>query len=512
VKFDHIVVGTGSAGSPVIRRLVDAGRRVLVLEAGPADTSPDVTDPAGMLALRAPGAPTAWHFETAPQTWVADRTMEYPRGRVLGGSSAINGMIHVRGARDDFDGWGPSWTWDTLLPYFRRSEDHYLGDVAFHGVGGPLPVGRNDKLSPLTVAQVEGAVESGIRFNPDVNAGVLDGASYIDVNIRGGRRVSAWAGYVAPLLASGVPNLAVVTGVTVTRVLFEGDRAVGVEYVAPSDTADSPTGHYELIEAGQAQCEGDVVLSAGAIGSPQILMLSGIGPAQHLRSLGLEVLADAPDVGENLEDHLITQVVWRSLLPPALPSLNALEAQLFLRSQPELVAPDVQPVTCLFGYPVDGYDIPLEGVFAWMPGLVRPHSKGSVRLASADPLVAPIIDPRYLSDPRDADALLWALELCRELANQPAMKKVAGSELAPGPGVRTRAELRDYLSASLSTYYHPTSTCRLGSVVDASLRVHGVRGLRVADASIMPTITSGNTHAPTVAIGERAADLLLERD
>ena len=510
MSWDHIVVGTGSAGSPVIRRLVDAGRRVLVLEAGPADTSPDVTDPAGMLALRAPGAPTAWHFETAPQTGAADRTMEYPRGRVLGGSSAINGMIHVRGAREDFDGWGPGWTWAELLPYFRRSEDHYLGAGEFHGAGGPLAVGRNDKLSPLTVAQVDAAVSAGIPFNPDVNAGVLDGASYIDVNIRDGRRVSAWAGYVAPLLASGASGLAVITGVTVTRVLFQGDRAVGVEYVALSDSADSPTGHHELIAAGKAYCEGDVILSAGAIGSPQILMLSGIGPAQQLRSLGLDVLVDAPDVGENLEDHLITQVVWRSLLPPALPALNALEAQLFLRSRPGLVTPDVQPVSCLFGYPMEGYDIPVSGVFAWMPGLVRPYSKGSVRLASADPLAAPIIDPRYLSDSRDVDALLWALELCRELADQPAMKKVAGSELAPGPGVRTQAELRDYLSASLSTYYHPTSTCRLGSVVDASLRVLGVSGLRVADASIMPTITSGNTHAPCVAIGERAADLIFE--
>jgi choline dehydrogenase len=509
MNFDHIVVGTGSTGSPVIRRLVDAGRRVLVLEAGPSDASPHVADPGGMLALRAPGAPTAWHFSTAPQTWAADREMDYPRGRVLGGSSAINGMIHVRGASEDFDAWGPGWTWAELLPYFRRSEAHYNGASQLHGADGPLPVGRNENLNPLTVAQIEAAVESGIPFNADPNSGVLDGASYIDVNIRAGRRVSTWAGYVAPLLNAGTPGLAVLTGATVTRVLFASGRAVGVEYTV-NDTADSPTGHYELLGAGRAYCDGDVVLSAGAIGSPHLLMLSGIGPAAQLRAHGLDVLVDAPDVGENLEDHLITQVVWRSLLPPALPTLNALEAQLFLRSRPGLPLPDVQPVTCLFGYPVDGYDVPGEGVFAWMPGLVRPYSRGTVRLASADPLAAPIIDPRYLSDERDADALLWALELCRELANQPAMKRIAGEELAPGPAVRTREQLRAYLSASLSTYYHPTSTCRMGSVVDAELRVIGVDGLRVADASIMPTITSGNTHAPCVAIGERAADLVLE--
>ena len=501
-SFDHIVIGTGSAGSPVIRRLVDAGRRVLVLEAGPVDDSPDITDPAGMLALRAPGAPTDWAYRTTPQPEVDGRSLDYPRGKVLGGSSAINGMIHVRGRRADFDAWAyagaAGWGWDDVLPYFIRSEDHHAGAGALHGVGGPLPVGVNNAISPLTRAQLDAARESGIPFNPDVNAGILDGASYIDVNIRDGRRVSAWAGYVAPVL--GHPLLTVVTGAQVTGLVIEAGVAVGARYVVAG-------------EERTAGCIGEVVLCAGAIGSPQILMLSGIGPRDQLRALGIDVLVDAPEVGENLQDHLITQVVWRSRLPFVPPALNALEAQLFLRTEPGLIGPDVQPVTCLFGYPVDGYEIPVEGVFAWMPGLVRPQSRGHVRLAGADPLAAPLIDPRYLSDPRDVEALLTTLELCRSLADQPAMKAVAVEEIAPGPQVRTRAGLRAYLKASLSTYYHPTSTCRMGadagSVVDPQLRVRGVAGLRIADASIMPTITSGNTHAPSVMIGERAAGLIL---
>jgi choline dehydrogenase len=499
-SYDVIVVGSGSAGGVLTRRLVDLGARVLLLEAGGADENPAIHDPAQVWDLWE--GPEDWGYRTSPQAACAGRVLGLPRGKVLGGSSALNGMLYVRGHRRDFDLWAaagnPGWSYDDVLPIFKRSEDFDQGADEYHGAGGPLFVLTRYEPHPVIAALVAATVEAGIPFNEDYNGAELEGANFGQLNIKNGRRHSIVEAFLRPVLDE--PNLAVRTLATARRLLFEGSRCVGVEY-----TVDG-----ELV---RARADHEVVVCAGVIESPRLLLLSGLGPAADLRSLGIEPLVDLPGVGENLHDHVLVPLVYSAAkpVPPALPGLQQLHGQFFWHSRSGLDRPDLQPLFFHVPAYAEGMEGPPDG-FSLMAGVIRPESRGSLRLSSADPDAPLLLDPAYLKEERDVQALLAAIELCREVAQQPAAAEWRGEELYPGPGVQTEQELRRYSCEQAITYHHQVGTCRMGvdelSVVDSTLRVRGVEGLRVADASIMPEVTTGNTHAATIMIGERAADLV----
>ena len=502
ITADVVVVGSGSAGAVVARRLVDAGASVLLLEAGLPDQNPAIHDPARLFELW--DSEQDWGYRTVPQAACAGRELHWPRGKVLGGSSALNGMIYVRGHRADYDGWAArgndGWSYDDVLPLFKRSEDYDRGADEYHGAGGLLSVITRYEPHPVTAAAVAAAQEAGVPFNDDQNGAEPDGVGYAQLNIRDGRRDSVAEAFLRPVL--GAPNLTVATSARACRLLFEGTRCVGVEYAQGGAVRRARAGH-------------EVVVSAGTIESPKLLMLSGIGPAASLGGLGIEPLVDLPGVGENLHDHLLAPVIFaaKETVPPPLPGLQPLHGHLFARSRAGLERPDLQPL--FFHLPLYGEDQdgPPDG-FTLMGGLVRPASRGSLRLASADPEAGPLLDPACLASDEDVEALTAAVELCREIGRQPAMSGWMREELYPGDGVRNGDELRAYIRGHAITYHHQVGTCRMGvdelAVVDPELRVHGVDGLRVADASVMPEVTTGNTHAPAVMIGERASDLVAE--
>ena len=499
---EYIVVGAGSAGSALVRRLVDAGHSVHVIEAGAADTNPAIHSPQGWPALLM--SPDDWAVMTTPQEHLGGRVVYWPRGKTLGGSSSMNGMIYMRGDRSDYDGWAAQgatgWSWDDVLPYFRRSEDHADGADEFHGAGGPLHVERipGEARNPVAAAFVEAALAAGIAPTDDFNRDVLDGAGFNHTTTKDGRRHSAWQAFVAPVLDS--PLLTVTTGALVHRVIVEDARAVGVEYSVGDATHTARAGR-------------EVVLSAGAIGSPAILLRSGIGPRAHLDAVGVEVVADVPGVGENLHDHLLVSVIYESNEPVPAGRWNLLESQFYARSSAwDGPAPDLQPLFIHLPYPTDGGAVPEQG-YTIVAGTVRPYSRGTIRLASADPTEAPLVDPNIFADERDLEAMVDAIELVRDVGGQQALAPFRKAEFVPGPGVTTRDELRDFARRTVGTYHHQAGTCRMGqdaaSVVDPALHVRGVAGLRVADASVMPFVPSANTNAPSIMIGEKAADLVL---
>ncbi|MPY55752.1 GMC family oxidoreductase [Streptomyces spongiae] len=502
VEHDYLVVGAGSAGSVVVRRLLDRGHSVHVVEAGPADDDERVHSPQGWPLLFQ--SELDWAAMTVPQRHANDRTLFWPRGKVLGGSSSLNGMIYIRGHRGDYDAWAysgcPGWDWDSVLPLFKRSEDHVDGESDWHGEGGPLPVSRITDPHPTTTAFVEAAVALGHEPTDDFNGERMTGVGLNHATIRDGRRMSAWQSFVAPVLGrSGHPKLTVTTGARVHRVLLDGGRAIGVEYAAGGALR-------------QAYATAEVVLSAGVIGSAQTLLLSGIGPAGHLREVGVDVTADLSGVGENLHDHLLVSNVYEASRPLPPGKANLLEGQLYTSTDPRRSGPDLQPLFLHLVYPAESYPVPEHG-YTIAPGIVRPQSRGTLRLASGDPEAAPLLDPNVLAERYDLEALVDAVELCREIGGQAAFDGWRKAEVAPGPEARTRDDLRAYVRRAVGTYHHQVGTCRMGqdalSVVDPDLRVYGVEGLRVADASIMPSIPSGNTNAPSIMIGEKAADLLL---
>ncbi len=501
-EFDHVVVGAGSAGCAIARRLVDAGRSVALVEAGGQDDNPAIHDPGRAWELW--NSEVDYAYATEPQVHAAGTTVFWPRGKVLGGSGSLNGMIYVRGHHADYDNWAHNgaagWSYDEVLPYFRRSEDFEDGASQYHGAGGPLPVTRNHDPNPVSVAFVEACTEYGLPYNDDCNGAEILGAGFAHRNIRGGKRATAWTAFVLPVL--GNPLLTVLTCAFVTRVLFDGSgRAVGVEM--------SRDGVISQLRAG-----GDVILSGGVIGSAQLMLLSGIGAAKDLRALDIPVRADLPGVGANLHDHILTTVVWESRRPVPGARANKLEAQLFAASDPAMATPDLQPLMSHVPLPVAGYDVPAEGSgYSVLAGVIRPLSRGRLQLRSADPAQAPVLDPCYLAEPADLSALVAAVRMTREIGSQHALVGWRGCEVAPGPGVRTNEEIAAYIRQALLSYHHQVGTCRMGvdrlAVVDPSLRVHGVPGLRVADASVMPAVTSGNTNAATIMIGERCADIIL---
>ncbi len=525
-SFDYLIVGGGSAGCVLAARLSeDPHVRVALLEAGPPDTSVLIHCPAG-LAVLAKNGQANWAFETVPQAGLSGRRGYVPRGKVLGGSSSVNAMVYIRGQRGDYDHWAaegnPGWGFDDVLPYFKRSEHNERGADAWHGSGGPLNV--MDLRSPNRFGPVfvEAARQAGHAANADFNAAEQEGVGLYQVTHRNGERCSAAKAYLAP--ARSRPNLTVFTDVRVSRIVSDGRRATGIEFIQ--------AGSRQRLAAAR-----EVLLCAGAAQSPQLLMLSGIGPGEELQRLGIAVVHDLPGVGRHLHDHPdIVQVVdaphlkdlfglslagavrvlrgifeWRRTRSGML-TTNFAEAGGFIKSSPDMPAPDLQ-LHFVIGKLIDhGRKTVFGHGYSCHVCLLQPKSRGRVTLASADPTAAPRIDPNFLAEPEDLQRLVRGFKAMRTILSQPALSGYGGRELAASAAARSDDEIEAFIRAHADTIYHPVGSCRMGpgalDVVDPQLRVHGMQGLRVVDASIMPRIVSGNTNAPTIMIAEKASDLI----
>ncbi len=525
-EFDYIIVGAGSAGCVLANRLsADGGHRVLLLEAGGRDNSPWIHLPVGYGKLF-DHPRYNWRFQTIPEPGLDNRRIGQPRGKVLGGSSSINGLVYIRGQREDFDGWAAAgnvgWGYDDLLPYFRRSEDQQRGADPWHGSGGPQPVSDQREPHPLCDAFIAAATEAGYAHNPDFNGATQDGAGYFQTTTRNGVRASTAAAYLRP--ARKRSNLAVMTEAHVRRILCEGRRATGVEWISGGQVRS-------------ATARGEVILAAGAIGTPHLLQLSGIGPGDWVRDLGIEPLLDLPGVGRDLQDHLQVRTVYRAhraitfnddlasiwrtmgvglryLFQRKGPlAVSAGYAGAFLRTALSPDRPDIQVHFITFSTNKMGDRLdPFSGFTASICPL-RPESRGHVRAVSPDSAAAPEIFANFLGTEGDRQTAIAGLKELRRIMRQPAMQAEWAEEIRPGPDHEDDAALLAYIRASGSSLYHPTCTARMGiddrAVVDPQLRVRGIEGLRVVDGSIMPSVVSGNSNAAIIAIAEKASDLIL---
>lgn len=531
-EFDYIVVGAGSAGCVLANRLTEDGKSsVLLLEAGGKDTNPMIHIPVGYAStLKDPKV--NWLYETEPDPGTNDRVHVWPRGKVLGGSSSINGLLYIRGQRQDYDGWAQlglrGWSYEDMHPYFIRNQHQERDDMEGHGKGGPLNVSDVTETHPVSDAVIEAGKKLGLQHR-DVNGEEQEGISYYQLTVKNGRRWSAAKAYLDP--AKSRPNLTIETNALAARVLFEGQKAVGIEYTQKGQKKT-------------AKVRAEVILSGGAINSPQLLELSGIGNPEVLQAQGIEVVSALPGVGENLQDHFVLGNRYR--MKPGSPSVNqqsrglamvgevlkyvfqrkglltlsAAHIAAFVRTRPELATPDVQyhilPATMDLQKMTETGDMTLEkepGITI-APCQLRPESRGSVHIKSAQHDTYPAILPNYLSDPLDQETAIAGIRWARELAKQPPLSRYIEHELEPGEALQSDDEILSFCRETGGTIYHPVGTCKMGvegdamGVVDDQLRVRGVEGLRVVDASVMPRLVSGNTNAPTMAIAEKASDMI----
>jgi len=525
-EFDYVVIGAGSAGCAIAARLTeDADVSVLLIEAGGRDSNPWIHIPVGYFKnMHNPAVD--WCFRTEPDAGLAGRSIRYPRGKVLGGSSSINGLIYVRGQAEDFDTWrqlgNAGWSYEDVLPYFKRAEDQENGAGEFHGTGGPLGVSNARMNRPVCTAFLDACYQAGIPENNDFNGATQEGAGYFQFTTRGGRRCSAAQAYLKP--AKKRNNLAIETRVLVTRINLRDGRAVSVE--------GTRAGVTHTFSARR-----EIILAAGAIGSPHILQLSGIGNPAWLQGVGIGLVHELPGVGGNLQDHIHVRGIYKTSIPTLNDEVHnpfrkikmawdyattrtgpmtmaASIVGFFARSLPSLDRPDVQLNMQPFSY-----DDPGDGLhdFSAITGTIRqlrPESRGEIRLKSADPHDYPALFMNYFDAALDQQVIVRAVKMVRDIVGQPALKPFITEEIMPGPDIQSDDEILRFARETGTTTYHPVGTCKMGpggdklAVVDERLRAHGIGGLRVADASIMPLLTSGNTNAPSIMIGEKAADLI----
>ena len=526
-EFDYVIVGAGSAGCVLANRLsADGKNSVLLLEAGPKDSNLWIHVPLGYGRLFKEKT-VNWMYQTEPEPGLNGRQVFQPRGKVLGGSSSINGLLYVRGQHEDYDRWrqhgNSGWGYDDVLPYFKKAENQTRGADDFHGVGGPLPVSDLGHPDPLSAAFIAAAAESGLPLNPDFNGASQEGAGFFQTTTRRGRRASTAVAYLRP--AKGRNNLHVETSALAQRVVFDGRRAVAVEYRKEGGVRT-------------ARARKEILVSGGAYNSPQLLQLSGVGPAELLRKHGIDVVLDAPGVGHDLQDHLQVRMVMRCTQRITLNdvvnspvrrvmaglryaasrkgplSIAAGTSGAFFKTNPRLATPDIQIHFLPFSTDKMGEKLHSFSGFSASVCQLRPESRGSLRIRSADPAASPEIRINYLATEVDRAANVEGLKILRRILQAPALSAFVAEEVDPGVKVSTDEELLNYCRARGSTIYHPTSTCRMGNdplaVVDQRLRLRGIEGLRVVDASVMPDLVSGNTNAAIIMIAEKASDMILE--